>query len=421
VFDPNTNEWGVYQAREFSYLFDYIDANVYRFIYRMFDTALFVPLSGVLSSVLLTLVFFRGVSRTTENLDPLTAALLFGCMATSFVFVSTMVVFYRSGKPLLSAVVLALLFQVKSADRRQQVSQRRTGLVTRDAVFACALGVAGGLLDRQGFIYTLGGSVIVALHVFWTGRLKDVLLGLVAATGILVAYNYLLGPLIIHGLNGYWPNFSYQRIPLPDASTLVVYAILGAKMLVENVALLASGSFALGALLIGLLIAVFLLSGGVTSRRWWSLSEAQVRLAFQPDRRIVAYYALGFGIQVVMFALMIARHPYVYAYLDHRYWYYTLPFVMTVLFGVVQAFDAVIPRRTAAIMPAIRGLLVMMIVGNLAFMPLRRHVMETGKWFKGVSEQSAALERSLDSGKPDASLDVDYRRFFDVHSDWSSD
>jgi hypothetical protein len=247
-----------------------------------------------------------------------------------------------------------------------------------------------------------------------------VLLGLVAAAGILVAYNYFLGPLIIHGLNGYWPNFSYQRIPLPDASTLVVYAILGAKMLVENVALVASGAFTLGALLIGLLIAVFLLSGGVRSSRWLSLADVQRRLAFQPDRRIVAYYALGFGIQVAMFAAMIARHPYVYAYLDHRYWYYTLPFVVTVLFSAVQAFDAIMPRRTAAIVPVIRGLLVAMIVGNLAFMPHRRHVMETGKWFKVVSAQSAALERSLDTGHPDAVLDEDYRRFFDVHADWLS-
>jgi hypothetical protein len=421
VFDPRKNDWGTYQARELSYFFDYIDAVVYRFIYQTFDTAVFIPLSGVLASLLLTLVFFGGVSRTTENVDPLTAALLFGCIASSFVFISTMAVFYRSAKALLAVAVLALLFHVRGADQRQRTAQRPARVVTRDAVLACALGLVAGLLDRQGFVYVLAGCLIVTLHAFWTNRLRDVLLGLVVAAGILVAYNYVLAPVAIRALNGYWPNFSYQRIPLPDAFILVVYAGLAAKMLVENAALLAGGSHAIAALLVGALIVVCLLSGGVTSSRWWSLPDVRRRLAFRPNRRVVAYLALGFGTQVFMFALMIARHPYVYTDLDHRYWYYPLPFAMTVLFAAMSIFDVVIRWRTPAIVPAIRGLLIAMIVGNLAFVPVRRQVMGAGNWFKVVFAQSAALERSLDTGTPDALLEPSYRRFFELHARWSTE
>jgi hypothetical protein len=53
-------------------------------------------------------------------------------------------------------------------------------------------------------------------------------------------------------------------------------------------------------------------------------------------------------------------------------------------------------------------------------MPFRRHVMEAGKWFRFVSEQSSALDWSLETGNPDAALDEDYRRFFEVHAEWSS-
>jgi|SoiMethySBSTD1v2_1073268.scaffolds.fasta_scaffold406023_1 hypothetical protein len=416
LFDPQKNDWGMYQARELSYVFDYVDAVVYRSVYERFGVPVFIPLSGVLASVLLALVFFRGVSRTAENIDPPTAALLFGCFASSFVFISTMAVFYRSAKGLLSVVLLGLLFHVRAVDRQQR-SASSSHILTRDTIIACVLGLLCGLLDRQGFVYVVIGCALVALHVASTKRLKDTLLGLVIAAVFLVAYNYELAPMAIHALNGYWPDFKYQRVPLPEASVLAVYIMVAAKMMIENAALLAGGAYVTAALLIGALVAVYLLAGG-TSRWVTSFADVQRRLAFQPGRRVIAYWALAFGTQVLMFALMIARHPYVYAYLDHRYWYYPFPFVVTVLFGAVSLLDAVIAWRSRAVLTIVRGLLILMIVGNLAFLPARRRIMEAGHWFNPVSTQSVALKRSLAAGKADPGLDADYHRFFERHTAW---
>jgi hypothetical protein len=416
IFDPHRNDWGTYQARELSYFFDYLDAVVYRFVYRTFRAPVFLPLSSLVASLLLAVIFSSGVSRSAEDIDPLTASLLFGCIISSFVFVSTMAVFYRSAKPLLAAGVLALLFHVRQASRRRRMNAPDARLITRDAVWACALAVVCGLLDRQGFAYVVAGCALVGLHVIWTRRLKDVWLGLLTALGVLVAYNYAFAPVAIRILNSYWPNFSYQRIPLGSPSALLFNAARAGRMLVENAALLAGGSYTVAALLFG---GAILLPARVRAI-WWPARGAPANSALEADRRCAIYVLLGFGLQVLIFALMIARHPNVYTDLDHRYWYYPLPFVMTVLFAVVGLLDAVLPHASMAVSSVIRGGLILCIIGNLAFVPVQRQVMGQGSWFRPVFAQSAALKHSLQTGEPDTILDPAYRRFFDVHSKWLS-
>src|SRR5438445_11552840 len=47
IFDPQINDWGAYQARELSYVFDLIDARVFAALLDH-HVLVFVPLSGVL-------------------------------------------------------------------------------------------------------------------------------------------------------------------------------------------------------------------------------------------------------------------------------------------------------------------------------------------------------------------------------------
>src|SRR5687768_12405495 len=43
VFDPHANDFGTYQARELSYFFDYLDANIHQSIVARYAPAFFIP------------------------------------------------------------------------------------------------------------------------------------------------------------------------------------------------------------------------------------------------------------------------------------------------------------------------------------------------------------------------------------------
>src|SRR5687768_5256850 len=46
VFNTQLNDFDTFQARELSFFFDYLDSNFYFLLLRLFDIALFIPLSA---------------------------------------------------------------------------------------------------------------------------------------------------------------------------------------------------------------------------------------------------------------------------------------------------------------------------------------------------------------------------------------
>ncbi len=69
-------------------------------------------------------------------------------------------------------------------------------------------------LDRQGFFYLV--VLTGFLFLFWAVRRGTVALawGGAAATLASALYNYEIGPWLVHAVNGYWPRFNYQRMPI---------------------------------------------------------------------------------------------------------------------------------------------------------------------------------------------------------------
>src|SRR5437016_14150030 len=62
IFDPQINDWGAYQARELSYIFDLIDARVFAALLDR-HVLVFVPLSGVLGLIALGAIYFWGARK----------------------------------------------------------------------------------------------------------------------------------------------------------------------------------------------------------------------------------------------------------------------------------------------------------------------------------------------------------------------
>ena len=131
-------------------------------------------------------------------------------MLTNYVFLTTMGLFYRATKPLLVPLLLGLLFLVWARLRPDAAASAPPW----DFAAVFGLGCAMSALDRQGFFYLV--VLTGFLFLFWAVRRGKVALlwGGAAATLASALYNYKVGPWLVHAVNGYWPRFNYQRMPI---------------------------------------------------------------------------------------------------------------------------------------------------------------------------------------------------------------
>ena len=389
IFDPRTNDFGAYQARELSYLLDWVDAHAFDALLSR-GAVVFVPLSAVLSSVLAVVVFGVGARRVLQRADPIAAALVLLLYLSGFTFLVTVGLYYRSGKAWAVPVLLALMFTLVHA-ARDAVRGRRA--------FPVVLGLAlvAGLLDRQGFFFVLVALLVMGLWSLRQRAARPVAAALALAAALAEVYNRWLAPAIVLRVNGYAPRFKYQDIS-PWAPVRKPVRLREAIEVMSDSASLVLGSLPVWscALLAGLAVA------------WWAVRGRREARALLPGLTVGAV-ALA---QVYMFALMIARHRPVYEFHDHRVWYYPLLFQVLIVCGLVLAVEAVTPQLSRAGLWTVRGALLALVVSNVWHWPRQRAGMEP--WFPHVHEQSVLLKRSFREGRPHPGLQADERGFFDA-------
>jgi hypothetical protein len=113
-----------------------------------------------------------------------------------------------------------------------------------------------------------------------------------------------------------------------------------------------------------------------------------------------------------MFALMIARHGYVYRWIDHRYWYYPIPFLALALCGLLLALDAGLEHASRRQRTMIAIALALLAVSNVLSLEPRRDVMRSGQWFGEVYPQCELLKASLRNGAPALGLAPEYQALY---------
>jgi hypothetical protein len=389
VFDPRTNDFGAYQARELSYLLDWVDARAFdAFLSR--GAVVFVPLSAVLSSLLAVVVFGAGVRRVLARADPIAAALVLLLYLSGFTFLVTVGLYYRSGKAWAVPVLLALMFTLVHAARDGPVA-RRTFPV------ALALALVASLLDRQGFFFVLVALLVMGLWSLRQPAARPAAAALAVAAALAEVYNRWLAPAIVQRLNGYSPRFKYQDIS-PWAPVRKPVRLREAIEVMSDSASLLLGSLPVWSCALLAAVAV----------AWWAVRGRREARAVLPALTVGAVAVA----QVYMFALMIARHRPVYEFHDHRVWYYPLLFQVLIVFGLALAVEAVTPRLSRAGLWTLRGALLALVVSNVWHWPRQRASLEP--WFPHVYEQSVLLERSFREGRPHPGLQADERAFFDA-------
>lgn len=389
IFDPQINDWGAYQARELSYVFDFIDA-------RLFATLLdrhvlvFVPLSGVLGLIAVSAIYFWG-TRRVFGLDRITTALLLSLFLSCIVVQASTPILYRSSKIILCIALLAFLFYLFALFKKDQPQ-----VAPMDCATLFFLGLVMALCDRQGFFYLISTTFIVLL-IWLIGRTRreSVQRAYLQVVGINIAaivatilYNRVFAPRLIHSLNGYWPDFTYQNLPL----SALLDSTLPAKtwrMFQEQV------SFFFGSVPFAILAAVVLVAIIVIA---WNYRNAFGRIDFT----LVAVSLFSIFTVIGLLAVMIARHPQLYSIRDHAFWYYTLTVHSVFLFGISAWISLLNPERRARLSPVLYGLITILVVLNLHAYGQQRQTITTGNgWFAGQFEHSQALVSQFNAAPPD--------------------
>jgi hypothetical protein len=388
VFDPRGYDY--YQGRELSYAVDFLDAQWIRLVLGR-GWLFFIPPSALAASLGVLLAWAVGLPRALPGLDRVTAWCLLLVYLSNFAVLSTMGLLYRSAKPLVPPLLLAVLLFVL-----RELREPRAGPRSAFAwVYVPCLAMS--LLDRQGLFYTAGLTAVVAVLWARTRRGAPLVVAGAAAVATWALYNYAVGPWIIHAANGYWPEFRFQRVR-PSR-------LMQPQPWIEGYTLLRDWtSVLLGSLPLWLLA----LSGAVLLLlhfRW------RKRGPDRRDVRLAALLLLAVVTQLAMVAVMVQRHEPV-TWIDHRVWYYPLPFQALLVFGVAVGLERATRARGGTLPRVVPAVLALVALANVAQWPERRTVMESGPWFADVSRRSEALERSFRAGQADPLLDGDYRRFF---------
>jgi hypothetical protein len=388
IFDPRG--YDEFQARELSYAVDFLDAQWMKLVLDR-GWLFFIPPSALAASLGVVLAWGIGLPRALPGLDRATAWAVLLVYLSNFAVLSTMGLFYRSAKPLVPPLLLAVLLLLLRELRSPGAAPRRA------LAWVYALCLAIRLLDRQGLFYTACLTAVLAASWTRTRRVAPFAAAGAASLATWLVYNYALGPWIIHAVNGYWPSLKFQRFRPARLADVEPW--------IESLGLLGDWtSVLLGGLPLWVPTAagLFLL---VLHSRW------RKRGADRRDVRLAGLLFLGAAAQVAMVAVMVQRHDPV-TWIDHRAWYYPLPYQALLLLALAWGLERVARARGGRLPRLVPAVLALLALANVAQWPDRRRVMESGPWFADASRRSDRLERSFRTGQADPLLDGDHRRFF---------
>jgi hypothetical protein len=365
----------------------------------------FIPLSALVASALTAFVFLRGSARAFPVLPAATRWLALLVLLTNYVFLTTMGLYYRATKPLLVPVMLAVLFYVWT---RLRPLADAGGSARSGFGWLFVGGCLMSAFDRQGFFYLAVLLVGLAAAAVKDARARPLLLGAAMALAVATAYNYVIGPFLVHALNGYWPRFNYQRMRVHTLLDPSFYA-KAAELLPGYAATLFGGFrpawFGVGIALAG--IALWRATPGESpSRAGRATALTLGALAF----------AAFLASQVFMFGAMIMRYPQVYDWTDHRLWYYPWPFQALLIFGLLVVLAQAFPRLDQGSRRMVNAVLILLAVANVAHWPRNREASLHSDWFPKIHDQTARLETSLAEGRADPQLWGAYREF--LHFAW---
>jgi hypothetical protein len=390
IFDPNLNDWGEYQARELSYLFDLIDARIFAAILNE-GFLVFVPFSGALGLIAVSSIYLWGAHKVLR-LDTVIASMCLALFLSCIVTQASTPIFYRSSKIILSVALMAFLFCLVSS--MSDTASKSAAPIKWLGLFL--LGILMSLCDRQGFYY-LVSATLTAFFIFAMKMIREkdalrhylpVVLALACAIGGAIVYNHILAPRIIHSVNGYWPDFEYQHLPWNDFFEKSV-PVKAWRIFQGQV------SYFFG----DVPFAFLCLSGAIAGL----VVLAKRRTAIFSDRglQIVGVSISSAAALVFLLAAMITRHPQIYDIPDHSLWYYTLTIQVIFLFGTSAWLSRIAVDNRLRWRPWLCLVGVLLIASNVAhYREQRNEMIRSTQYFAPQYYRSQMFVRQFATSPP---------------------
>jgi hypothetical protein len=207
-----------------------------------------------------------------------------------------------------------------------------------------------------------------------------------AATFAAMIYNNVVAPHAILQVNGYWPDMSYENIPLERFDRVLASNTL--RMFTGQVSFLFGNlPFAVVCALGATLWAACALQRPTPAPRgilgWLTSAGVIVSASFM-------------AVLVVLIAVMGMRHPPVFAIVDHAFWYYTLSIQALLLFGAALAMSRPPPACSGSTL--IHALLIALLMSNVAHYRGHRELLAgSGQWFGKQLAFAQLYARSFDA------------------------
>jgi hypothetical protein len=405
LYDSDYLDMGMYQARELSYFFDYIDCKFIAWCVALGHPH-FLSLTQYVFLILISLVLWRfGVEELKlERWLVLGVLLLF--WTTPAVFLGGG--FFRTAKigaALALVVLYRLIFRILRAARANPAHC----LSTRSWLACFGWAWAATLFDRQG-VFMIGVIVVFLGFRFFGYREKSVarLAGaFVAALALSVMYNYIIAPLLTLSINNYWPDFKYQHLPWAVlAGQPVLFITSGLSLYLDAVRFLLGNIPPWGAVVavIGLVCLALVAAAG--------------RQEGKPFFRAALGFILSQTVLIwVMIVLMFLRHSAL-VWPDVRRGTYLLPVVSMFGMTLLVAFSRLQTRR---ILPkwCLALFLGGAVIGNTMALSRHRAIVRAGSLSASYQSTPALLDalRNLRNPQYSVSPEIARNRVFQFFHD----
>lgn len=208
VFDSEELDSGMYQARELSYAFDYIDCKVIAASVAL-GWPHFLSFTYYAFLLLISLVLWKFGAGDLKLDWRIVVGVILLFWTTPAVFWGG--TFFRTSKIGVALLVVLLIRQVWRTLRLVP----SVGPGWKTIVECFFLGWLMTLFDRQGVYFTgVIGLFLACWHLFYRDRMALKLgCALAAAVVLSVMYNYVIAPCLTLWQNHYWPDFKYQHLP----------------------------------------------------------------------------------------------------------------------------------------------------------------------------------------------------------------
>ena len=393
IFDPSLNDWGAYQARELSYLVITSTRRPSPACTRGESCCSFRSAVFWVSPPSLWCTFPG--ARRLLRLDQITTAFLrVGFSARSS--------FSHRRPSSTDRRRFSLRFCCSCSSSRS--SRCSEAIESKDRLFGRSQNSSSSASACPSLIVRASSSSCCSYRcsVLWfvvsppssrPARRTSIAIGGVLLAAIISEslYNQVVAAGLIFSLNGYHPDFSFQRLELQGLWEPSLWRQAG-RMIRRQ------AGFLLGGL-------PFWGGAGLAIGFYWHAATQEGRGAWPPRQLVrdtVLVVAVVGGL-LLMTALMILRHPPIYTIPDHSYWYNFLPAHVLFLSGaslLLMRLDV----KQFAWRVGLWLVIGIMVAGNIRRYPEQRAVMVESSW---LSYQVARTERILAGYDQLASNDAD--------------